>query len=96
MEKNIIHGDSEPSHLDKTIFNEHIIRMVDFSSGQMADDSGLSPWSTGSPTLESAATSRGQNRGLSFLCDGYFALVVFIWAIFAGEWSVTGLCSPSE
>lgn len=93
--KGIIHGDIKPENFVKKP-GKDTLKIVDFSSARMMDDSDLSSWPSDIPSVEYTSPSRSQNGEPSTLLDDYFALAVTIWAVFAGERPINGLFSSNE
>ncbi|ROV94799.1 hypothetical protein VMCG_08866 [Cytospora schulzeri] len=93
--KGIIHGDIKPENFVKKP-GEDTLKIADFSSARMIDDSDLSTWPSEIASVEYTSPNRDQDGGPSTFFDDYFALAVSIWAVFAGQRPLNGLFNSNE
>lgn len=93
--RGIIHGDIKPENFVKRP-GKDALKIVDFSSARMTDNSDLNTWPSEIPSVEYTSPNRGQEGEPSTLFDDYFALAVSIWAVFAGERPFNGLFNSNE
>ncbi|KAK2608121.1 hypothetical protein N8I77_006754 [Diaporthe amygdali] len=93
--KGILHGDIRPEKFVKESGSD-ALKIVDFSSARMIDDSDLSTWPGESPTAEYTSPDRSYDGAASTPFDDYYALAVSIWSIFSGERPMAGLFNSNE
>lgn len=94
--KGILHGDIKPERFVKPPGSD-ALKIVDFSSARMADDSDLNTWPGEAPTTEYTSPNRSSEGGeASTPFDDYYALAVCIWSVFSGERPMVGLFNSNE
>ncbi|KAK7728265.1 hypothetical protein SLS63_006713 [Diaporthe eres] len=93
--KGILHGDIRPERFVKQPGSDDL-KMVDFSSARMRDDSDLNTWPGEIPTVEYTSPNRSAEGEVSTPFDDYYALAVSIWAVFSGERPMVGLFNSNE
>lgn len=93
--KGILHGDIRPERFVKQPGSD-ALKIVDFSSARMIDDSDLNTWPGETPALEYTSPNRSHDDEASTTFDDYYALAVSIWAVFAGERPLAGLFNSNE
>lgn len=93
--KGILHGDIRPERFVKQPGSD-ALKIVDFSSARMIDDSDLNTWPGEPPTAEYSSPNRSHDGEASTPFDDYYALAVSIWAVFAGERPMVGLFNSNE
>ncbi|KKY33540.1 hypothetical protein UCDDA912_g06519 [Diaporthe ampelina] len=93
--KGILHGDIRPEKFVKQPGSD-ALKIVDFSSARMIDDSDLSTWPGEPPAAEYTSPNRSHEDEASTPFDDYYALAVSIWAVFAGEGPMVGLFNSNE
>lgn len=94
-EKGIIHGDIKPENFVRRS-KDQCLRLIDFSSARMADDSDLNTWPSDIPSVEYSSPDRGLKQRPSTTTDDKFGLAVSIWAVFAGEKPMMDLFNSNE
>lgn len=93
--RGIIHGDIKPENFVKEPHSD-VLKIFDFSSARMVDNSDLNTWPTELPSVEYTSPNRGHNGEPSTIFDDYFALAISIWAVFAGQPPMKGLFNTNE
>lgn len=93
--KGILHGDIRPERFVKQPGSDDL-KIVDFSSARMRDDSDLNTWPGETPTVEYTSPNRSPEGEVSTPFDDYYALAVSIWAVFSGERPMVGLFNSNE
>lgn len=93
--KGILHGDIKPERFVKQPGSD-ALKIVDFSSARMTDDSDLNTWPGDAPTIEYTSPNRGPEGEPSTPFDDYYALAVSIWSVFSGERPMVGLFNSNE
>lgn len=94
-EKGIIHGDVKPENFFRQP-QDQCLRLVDFSSARMADNSDINSWPADIPSAEYSSPDRQGTQRASSVTDDKFALAVSIWAVFAGEKPMVDLFNSNE
>lgn len=94
-EKGIIHGDVKPENFVRRP-QDQCLRLVDFSSARMADNSDINSWPSDIPSAEYSSPNRQGKQRASSTTDDKFALAVSIWAVFAGEKPMVDLFNSNE
>lgn len=93
--KGVLHGDIKPERFVKQPGSDSL-KIVDFSSARMADDSDLNTWPGETPSIEYTPPNRSSEGQASTPFDDYYALAVSIWAVFSGERPMVGLFNSNE
>lgn len=93
--KGILHGDIKPERFVKQPGSD-ALKIVDFSSARMIDDSDLNSWPGETPTIEYTSPNRSAEGEASTPFDDYYALAVSIWSIFSGQRPMVGLFNSNE
>lgn len=93
--KGIIHGDIKPERFVKQPGSD-ALKVVDFSSARMIDDSDLNTWPGEAPTIEYTSPNRSSEGDVSTPFDDYYALAVSIWSVFAGQRPMVGLFNSND
>lgn len=93
--KGILHGDIKPENFVKQPGSD-ALKMMDFSSARMIDDSDLNTWPGETPTIEYTSPNRSPEGEASTPFDDYYALAVSIWSVFSGERPMVGLFNSNE
>lgn len=93
--KGILHGDIRPERFVKQPGSDEL-KIFDFSSARMRDNSDLNTWPGETPTVEYTSPNRSPEGKASTPFDDYYALAVSIWAVFSGERPMVGLFNSNE
>lgn len=93
--KGILHGDIKPEMFVKQPGSD-ALKIVDFSSARMIDDSDLNTWPGETPTIEYTSPTRSSEGEVSTPFDDYYALAVSIWSVFSGQRPMVGLFNSNE
>lgn len=93
--KGILHGDIRPERFVKQPGSDDL-KIIDFSSARMRDDSDLNTWPGETPAVEYTSPNRSPEGEASTPFDDYYALAVSIWAVFSGEHPMVGLFNSNE
>lgn len=93
--KGILHGDIKPERFVKQPGSD-ALKIVDFSSARMIDDSDLNTWPGETPTIEYTSPNRSPEGEASTPFDDYYALAVSIWSVFSGQRPMVGLFNSNE
>lgn len=93
--KGILHGDIRPERFVKQPGSDEL-KIVDFSSARMRDDSDLNTWPGETPTVAYTSPNRSPEGEVSTPFDDYYALAVSIWAVFSGQRPMVGLFNSNE
>lgn len=93
--RGILHGDIKPERFVKQPGSD-ALKIVDFSSARMIDDSDLNTWPGETPSIEYTSPNRSPEGDPSTPFDDYYALAVSIWSVFSGERPMVGLFNSNE
>lgn len=93
--KGILHGDIKPERFVKQPGSDDL-KIVDFFSARMKDDSDLNTWPGDAPTIEYTSPKRSSEVEPSTPFDDYYSLAVSIWSVFSGERPMVGLFNSNE